>query len=90
MNIATASTSLLICYLLNSHAAMAIDSPSGPAPALVGMTEPQKVETRSWVDAGAGCLGGAALGTVLPGIGNIIGCVAGGMSVWWMRRSPAR
>lgn len=30
-----------------------------------------------WTRRGAGCLGGAILGFVLPGLGNIIGCVVG-------------
>lgn len=41
--------------------------------------------SRGLVSASAGCLGGAALGTVFPGIGNLIGCVVGGLSVWWIR-----
>lgn len=30
-----------------------------------------------WLRRGAGCLGGAVLGSVLPGLGNLIGCAVG-------------
>ena len=91
MHTAIASTCILMCCLLSSTAVMAMDNSPTPAPTtLLPVGEPQKAETHTWIDAGAGCLGGAALGTVLPGLGNIIGCIAGGVSVWWMRRPSAR
>ncbi|MBI3776007.1 MAG: hypothetical protein HY273_10720 [Gammaproteobacteria bacterium] len=90
MNTTTANTLLLTCGLLGSTAGMALDTAPTQLPALTVATESSKNEAHTWVDAGAGCLGGAALGTVLPGIGNIIGCAAGAASVWWVRRTPTR
>ncbi len=91
MHTATANTCFLMCCLLSSPAVMAMDnSPNPTAVALLPVGEAQKAETHTWIDASAGCLGGAALGTVLPGLGNIIGCIAGGVSIWWMRRPSAR
>lgn len=90
MNATTASACLLMCYLLASQPAVALDNPTDLNPALMPGTESTSNISHPWVSAGAGCLGGAALGTVLPGIGNIIGCIAGGASAWWLRRGPAR
>jgi len=83
---------LLLCCLLSSSTVLAVENPTEPAPmpTLLASAEGPKSESHVWVDAGAGCLGGAALGTVLPGIGNLIGCIAGGASVWWLRRAPPR
>lgn len=90
MNTTTASTMLLTYGLLYSTASMALDTTPTQVPALTAATELTKHDGHTWVDASAGCLGGAALGTVLPGIGNIIGCAAGAASMWWLRRTPAR
>ncbi len=90
MNATTASACLLICYLLTSQSAVALDNPTELTPTLMAGAEPSSSTTHPWVSAGAGCLGGAALGTVLPGIGNIIGCIAGGASAWWLQRGPTR
>lgn len=38
---------------------------------------PVDPEKGKWVRRGAGCLGGAALGFILPGVGNVIGCAVG-------------
>lgn len=90
MNATTASVCLLIYCLLSGHSAMALDNPPDLTPTLMPGTEPPPAATHAWISAGAGCLGGAALGTVLPGIGNILGCIAGGASMWWIRREPTR
>ena len=90
MNATTASACLLMCYLLTSQSAVALDNPTELTPTLMTDAESPSSTTHPWVSAGAGCLGGAALGTVLPGIGNIIGCIAGGASAWWFRRGPTR
>lgn len=90
MNATTSSACLLFCYLLASQPAFALDNPTDLNPALLPGTEAPSNVTRPWVSAGAGCLGGAALGTVLPGIGNIIGCIAGGASAWWLRSGSTR
>jgi len=93
MNTPTACTCLLMCCLLNGQVVIAADNsidPSVSTPALSPAVEATAGTSHVWIDAGAGCLGGAALGTVLPGIGNLIGCIAGGASVWWLRRTPTR
>ena len=90
MNATTASACLLMCCVLTGHAAVAIDTPPDVAPTLIATAEPRSGATSVWVSAAAGCLGGAALGSVLPGIGNLLGCFAGGASAWWLRREPAR
>lgn len=90
MNATNASVCLLTSCLLCSQIALAEEKPPDIVPALMAGAELSPSTARPWVSAGAGCLGGAALGTVLPGIGNLIGCIAGGASVWWLRRSTAR
>ena len=90
MNATTASVCLLMCCLLSGHVAAAMDNPPDLTPALTAGAAPPPGATHPWVSAGAGCLGGAALGTVLPGIGNILGCIAGGASMWWLRHEPTR
>jgi hypothetical protein len=32
---------------------------------------------------GIGCAAGAVLGSVAPGLGNVVGCVVGGLVAWW-------
>ncbi len=90
MNTATARIGLLlVVFFLHSHVALAIDNPSDSVPTLIAVTEqPPRSQASALVSFSSGCLGGAALGTVLPGIGNIIGCIAGGASMWWLRRTP--
>ena len=88
MNATTTSVCVLIYCLLGGHSAMAMDNPPDLTPALMSRAEPPPAVTQAWISAGAGCLGGAALGTVLPGIGNILGCIAGGASLWWIRHEP--
>ena len=90
MNATTASACLLMCYLLTSQSAAALDNPTELTSTLTAGAELPPSATHPWVSAGAGCLGGAVLGTVLPGIGNIIGCIAGGASAWWLWRGPTR
>lgn len=34
-------------------------------------------------DSGIGCATGAVLGSVLPGLGNVVGCAVGGLLGWW-------
>ncbi len=36
---------------------------------------------KKWAVTG-GCVGGAVLGSVLPGLGNLIGCTVGGVIAW--------
>jgi len=35
-------------------------------------------------DSGIGCATGAALGSVFPGLGTVVGCLVGGVAGWWM------
>lgn len=32
-----------------------------------------------------GCAAGALFGSIIPGFGNVIGCVAGGFVGWWFK-----
>lgn len=36
-----------------------------------------------WAITG-GCVGGAVLGSVVPGLGNLVGCAAGGLISWFI------
>lgn len=90
MNATTASVCLLLCYVLTGPVAVADNPPDTTVPTLMPSPEPRPAASSAWVSATAGCLGGAALGTVLPGIGNLIGCFVGGASAWWLRSEPAR
>jgi len=92
MKTKTVCAHALMGCLLNTSTLLAAEIPTdtAPTPTLLAIADSANNESHAWVDAGAGCLGGAALGTVLPGIGNIIGCIAGGASVWWLRRAPTR
>lgn len=90
MKTRTASPFLLLCCLLYGPVARAIDEPLPPPATLMATPGMPPSQNSAWVSAGAGCLGGAALGTVLPGLGNLVGCLAGGVSMWWLRRSPAQ
>jgi hypothetical protein len=31
-----------------------------------------------------GCVGGAVIGSVVPVIGNLAGCIVGGFASWWI------
>ena len=90
MKTRTASPFLLLCYFLYDPVVMASDQPPLPPATLMATPGMPQSQNSAWVSAGAGCLGGAALGTVLPGIGNLIGCFVGGASAWWLRSEPAR
>jgi len=48
---------------------------------VAGDEEPNKHPVR---DTSLGCATGAVLGSVLPGLGNAVGCVIGGFVGWWM------
>lgn len=83
--------SLFLGLLVNFNTALAQDV--AVAPSFIPATEPTPLEiapSHGVIDASAGCLAGAALGSVLPGLGNLIGCAAGGLAVWWLRYSPAK
>ncbi len=53
------------------------DMARGVADSDQSVTAPADPNSGKWTRRGAGCLGGAVLGFVLPGLGNIIGCVVG-------------
>jgi len=53
------------------------DLARGVADSDQSVTAPADPNSGKWTRRGAGCLGGAVLGFVLPGLGNIIGCVVG-------------
>lgn len=53
------------------------DMARGVADSGQSVTAPADPNSGKWTRRGAGCLGGAVLGFVLPGIGNILGCVVG-------------
>lgn len=44
---------------------------------------PPTAATGAWMKITGGCLGGGLVGSVVPVIGNIIGCAAGGLATWW-------
>lgn len=41
---------------------------------------------RTGLAVSGGCVGGAVLGTVVPIFGNLVGCVLGGFTGWWLGR----
>lgn len=80
---------LFLGLLVNFNTALAQDVTV--APSLIPATEPASLEiapSHGVIDASKGCLAGAVLGMVLPGLGNLIGCAAGGLAVWWLRYTP--
>jgi hypothetical protein len=78
---------MALTLMLIGTAAHAADlvAPGGTA----AVSKPDEGRGGAWVSAGAGCLGGAAMGIVVPGLGNLIGCLIGGATAVAVRSATA-
>jgi phage tail tape-measure protein len=61
---------------------VSVQAQSGAAPESVSTPDATSGGS-SYKKAGLGCAAGAVLGSVVPGVGNIVGCVVGGLFGWW-------
>lgn len=73
----------LFCVMLSGAPQTYADDSASPAP------ETSSSSMRTGFVVTGGCVGGAILGTVVPIFGNLIGCAAGGLIAWWVRRPAA-
>lgn len=58
-------------------------SETGTATASAKSASQPAAPASTWMKITGGCLGGGLVGSVVPVIGNIIGCAAGGLTTWW-------
>jgi hypothetical protein len=62
--------------------AVSVQAQTGAAPESVSAAVATS-EGSPYKKAGLGCAAGAVLGSAVPGVGNLVGCLLGGLIGWW-------